>query len=101
DQPLAELVVGLARGEPEARPLVDVARGQEQGLRPEDHLAVAGAAGEAEALADQPRAEARAARARLDQEQAELRHRPRARHEEDGAHPLAVALRDPGALAAG
>src|SRR5437016_9969891 len=46
----AERVVRFFRHEPEARGLIDAARGGEDALRPQRHRGVAGAPGEAQAL---------------------------------------------------
>ena len=57
--------------------LIDAARRGQLGLRPERQLLVAGAPREADALVDEALAEAEPARARLDEEQSQLRDRLR------------------------
>src|SRR5712692_1033076 len=83
----------------EARFAVDGARCGEMGVRPKHHLAIALPARERDALVNQPPAEARAPRLRLDEEQAELRHGSALLDDEHRAEPLTVTLGDPAALA--
>ena len=69
-------------------------------LRPQPHAAVADLAREADALVDQPRADAEPARLRLDQQQPQLGDASStALDQEHAADVLAVALGDPAALA--
>src|SRR5262249_53236371 len=76
------------------------AAGREQhAVRPQRARAVAGRAREPLALRDEPRADARAARRRLDQQQAQLRHGRAALDDEHAPDALPVLLRDPAALA--
>src|SRR5581483_11826755 len=81
--------------------LVDRARGMEDVVGPKDDLAVAGAAGEGDALLDQALADAEAARLGIDDQKPELRHCRRFSDQKDRAHILSVLLRDPAALAHG
>ena len=62
-------------------------------------MRVAGPAREADALVDEPLADAEPARARLDEQQSQLGHLLRLPDEEHGADDLAVAFGDPAALA--
>src|SRR4051812_18506681 len=78
-----------------------MARGGELALRPERDPAVAGQPREADAFVDEPRADAEAARGRLDVEHAQFRDGSGLLHQEDRAGNLAISLRDPAALARG
>jgi hypothetical protein len=62
---------------------------------PQHDFAVSRLPGEALALGDQPRTDAKSARPRLDQQQPQLRHPLRLLHQEDTANVLALAFRDP------
>ena len=109
DQGVAEADVRLARDEAIAGLRVDAARRQQHAVGPQDDAPVAGGAGEALALVDEARADAEAARRRLDQQQAQLRRAVDdgaaavvARlDEEDAADVDAVALGDPARFALG
>jgi hypothetical protein len=72
--------------EPEAGGGVDPARGDQDALGPEGDLPVARLPGEADALLDEPRADAEPARPRVDREQPQLGHRLRLPDEEHRAH---------------
>src|ERR1700719_1132152 len=99
DQVVAEAVMGLLVDEAIARSLVDAPRGHEDTIGPERDLPVARLAREALALGDGARADAEAARRRLDEQEPELGHGLRVGDEEDGADDLAVLLGHPAALA--
>src|SRR5215475_11570269 len=73
--------------------------GVEHAVRPQSDLLVARLPGEPHALVDQAFADAQPTRARLDQQQAQLRHRLRLFDEEHGANDLAAAFSDPAPLA--
>src|SRR3546814_6493506 len=68
DQIVAEAVMALLVDQHEARLLVDAPRGVEHVVGPERDLPVAGAAREADALLDQPPADAEPARGRSSEE---------------------------------
>src|SRR6516164_10201806 len=86
---------------PEARALIDAARGEQNALGPQRHLAVAPLARAADALLDQGAADAEPARLLLEAEQPQLCDPIAAIDEEDRADPLAIDLRDPAMLARG
>src|SRR4051812_18270542 len=91
----------VAAAPAESGQLVNAARRLQLALRPEHQLAVPALPREPDALVDQALSDAQPARGGLDQEQPQLRHLLRLRDQEDGAHPLAVPLRDPATLARG
>ena len=93
--------LGLGLDELEAARAVDAPRALELALRPERQLAVADGAGEADALLDELRADAAAARGGLDDQQAQLRDAVAGVDAEDRADGVAVERGDPGALARG
>src|ERR671910_696097 len=72
DEVVAETVVLLLLDQLEPGPLVDAPRRHEHVVRPEHQRSVAGGPGEPDALVDQPRADSRTARRRLDQKQPQL-----------------------------
>src|SRR5262245_66394083 len=86
---------------PESRRLVDAPRRDQDALRPQGDLSIARLPREADALVDQASPDPEPARLRLDEEQSELRHRFRLRHQEHGPRDLAVARGDPPALPLG
>ena len=61
------------RGQREAGLLIDAARGGKDAVRPQRDRLVAGLTREADAFVDEPRAEAEAARLRIDQQQPQAR----------------------------
>src|SRR6185295_7663820 len=83
DQVLAEPVIRLRMHEAIAPGLVDAPRGHENTIGPERDLLVARLAREALALGDEARADAEAARRRLDEQEPELGHGLRLGDEED------------------
>src|SRR5947209_7706511 len=85
----------------EPRALIDAARGDQNALRPQRHLAIAPLARAADALLDQRTADAEPARLLLQAEQPQLCDAVAAIDEEDRADPLAVDLGDPAMLARG
>ena len=91
----------LCPHEVEAGILVKAAGGVEHVVGPLHDPPVAGFTGEADAFVDEARAGAVATRRRLDQEQAQLGHRPGLADEQNRADDLALALGDPAALARG
>src|SRR6185369_2529494 len=99
DQVVAEAVMRLLVDEAIARSLVDAPRRDEDTVGPERDLPIARLAREALALGDEARTDAEAARRRLDEQEPELGHGLRLRHEEDRADDLAVLLGHPAALA--
>src|SRR5580765_4580957 len=99
DQVVAEAVMRLLVDEAIAPCLVNAPRGHEDAIGPERDLPVAHLAGEALALGDEARADAEAARRRLDEQEPELGHGLRVSDEEDRADDLAVLLGHPAALA--
>src|SRR5215468_1938716 len=98
---LAELLVRLAGDELEAGALVDAARSDQYAGGPQRHLVVAGVAGKAYGLVDQPRADANPARLALHQQQPQPCHLVAVLDDEHRADVFAVALGDPAALALG
>ena len=70
-------------------------------LRPQRHRRIAGGLREAQAFVDQAHAELQSSGARIDDQQAELRHLVRLAHHEGRADALAVQFGDPAALAPG
>src|ERR1700754_1960906 len=94
-----ERMVRLFRDELEACAPVDVARGDEDALRPQHDLAVALLTGEADALLRQRAADAEPPGFPVHQEQANLGHLVRTPDQEDRADRLAVDLGDPAMLA--
>src|ERR1051325_3724685 len=118
DEVVAEAMVRPRLHALDARALVDAPRRDEDVVRPERELAVSGLAREPDARLDESRAQARAARGRVDEQEPELRDRGRGprrhavvgaptsllvlrRDEEDAPHVLAVHLGDPATLAPG
>src|SRR4051812_47286894 len=89
---MPEAAVRFFLRESESARLVDGTGGVEPTVGPQHDAPVAGGAGEREAFVDEPLAEAEAARGRLDQQQAQLRHPRRALHEEHAPHALAIPL---------
>src|SRR5262249_13723871 len=96
---MAEAMMRLLFDEPEAGFFIDMPGGVEHAVRPQRDLFVSRLPGEPYALIDQPFADAHPARARLNQQQAQLRHRLRLFDEEHGADDLAAAFGDPAPLA--
>src|SRR5258706_8786871 len=95
----AEFAVFPALLEAKAALAVDGARRHQVGVGPQHHPPVAPGAREADALLHQARAEAGAARRRLDEQQAQARGALAVIHAEHAAEALAVALGDPAVLA--
>src|SRR5215208_1171835 len=91
--------VRLGAHQAEAGLLVDVAGGGEDAVGPEGDPPVAGGAGEGDALVHQAAAEPQAARRRLHEQEAQLRHLVGLPDEKDRADDLAAPLGDPAALA--
>src|ERR1700748_1003783 len=86
--------------EPEARRLIDAARGRQDVVGPQGEAAVAEFACASDACLDQPAAEASPAGAWLDVEQTEFRDRGVvALHKENRADDCAPPFGDPAALA--
>src|SRR5439155_12995969 len=99
DEVATEAVVRFGADEGEPRPLVDPPSAGQHVVRPERQLAVAGGAREAQALLDEARADAQAARRRLDEEQAQLCGVASLGDAQDAAHGAPAKLGDPGGLA--
>src|SRR4029078_8341130 len=95
DQSSSGLVVLVALGEPEAGPLIDVARGGEHAVGPQRDAAVAGLAGKAEGFLDEWRAAAEPARVRFDQEETQPSDLIGFAHQQDRADILTVSFGDP------
>src|SRR5262245_53181602 len=87
--------------EPETGFFIDMPGGVKQAVRPKRDLLVSRLPGEPQAFIDQALADAQPPRARLDQQQAQLRHRIRFFDEEYAAGDLASAFGDPAPLALG
>jgi two-component system cell cycle response regulator len=100
DEVVPEAVVGGRLDQLEAGALVEPARRVQDVVGPQRDARVAGALGEAQALLDQARADAAAPRARVDEQQAQLRDVLLAAHAQHAAGGLAVDLGDPRGLAA-
>src|SRR5262245_26840414 len=75
DQGMSEAPVAFSMDEPEPGGRVDVSRRVEHAVGPERDLPVPDLRGEADTLAHQTRADAEAARLRLDQQEPQLGHR--------------------------
>jgi len=99
DQVVTEGVMGSGVHEIEAGALVQAPRVVQDVVGPQDDLLVARAAREAQALVDQPRADAAPARPRLDEQQAQLSDRVALGHAQDAPGRLAVDLGDPRGVA--
>lgn len=100
---MSEAVVRLLVDERESGLLVDVVGGGENALRPEGDFAVAGGAGELDALIDEDLAQAEATRGGLYEQEAELCgvRLIGMMDEEDAAERDSVAFGDPAAVADG
>src|SRR2546430_14017084 len=85
--------MSLLVDQPEAGFLIEVSRRAQHAVGPQRELPVARLPGVAHALPHEPGANAEPARLRLDQQQAQLGHRPRMRDEEYRADRLAGPLR--------
>ena len=98
---MAERTVRFLGDQREAALQVDVPRGGERVVRPQDHPAVAGGARESHAVVDERAAEPVAAAVGVDEEEAQLgRVRILARDAEHASHAPPVALGEPRGLAA-
>src|SRR6266566_6070163 len=95
---MAEAVVLLLLDERVSRVLVDASSGMEHAVGPEHDLAVARLAGEARALIHESRADAEAARLRVDEQEPQLRDSAGLLHEEHAAPVHAIPFGDPAAL---
>ena len=73
----------------------------ENTLRPQNHLVVSRPAGEADTFVNELSADAQAARFRFDVEQPQLRSVAGRVGDENRAHSVSLALRDPAAFAPG
>src|SRR5436190_24332821 len=101
DKIVTKTVVRLLIDQPKASLLVDAARGHEDALRPQRHRRVADFACGADAFVHQRLADAKPARLRLDQQQAQFADALAGIDERDAANRLAADLRDPAAFALG
>src|SRR3984893_8015602 len=99
DEIAPEAVVRLLANKMKARRLVDGAGGDQHVVRPKRDLAVARPTGKADAFADQPPANGKAAGTGLHVEQAQFGDLVAVLDEQDRADNFAVALGDPAALA--
>src|SRR5437867_12623596 len=93
--------MALAFDELKPRALVDATRPDEDIVRPKGELAISRSARETDALVDESRANAEAARLRLDEQEAKLRDGLGLPDAEHAARALPVDFGDPAALALG
>src|ERR1700679_2492270 len=101
DQILPKAAMRLGFHERKASVLIDLAGGNQNALRPQRDSAIAAGAREGDAFGDQALPEALAARARLDQQQAEVCDLVVAPDPEHRADRPSVDIGDPAAFARG
>src|ERR1700737_2767741 len=101
DKVAPEAAVWLLTHQAKAGGLVDMAGRDQHGVGPQRDLAIAPRAGEADALGDEPAADAEPARPGLDIEQAQFGDLLALLDEEYGTGDRTLALGDPAALAVG
>src|ERR1700684_1868206 len=101
NQVLPKTAMRLGLHERKARVLIDLASGDQNTLRPKRDPAVAAGARERDAFGDEALPKTLAARARLDQQQAEFCHLVVASNQEHRADRPPVDVGDPAAFARG